>query len=96
MSATHLRPWGGSSGDYTICTGGKVTTQAHSGTQAGQAPPARVSTPLTCGLCVLGTLAQASRPSRTPSSDAIQTAHGREIRTTSVKGSVKGVYVQSE
>ena len=49
---------------------GRQGPHSSSGTQAGQAPPARVSTPLACGLGVLGTLAQASRPRRTNPSDA--------------------------
>ena len=36
----------------------------------GRHLPTKASTPLTCGLSITGTLAQASRPSRTNSSDA--------------------------
>ena len=49
--------------------GGKVPTQGKV-RKWRSAPPTKASTPLTCGLSITGTLAQASRPSGTNSDDA--------------------------
>ena len=49
--------------------GGKVPTQGQV-CKWRSAPPTKASTPLTCGLSITGTLAQASRPSGTNSDDA--------------------------
>ena len=64
--------------------------------------PARVSTPPTCSLGVLGTIAQASRPHGTNPSDANETwATGATAVNDGVKGgeiptTARGTYAESE